>query len=42
MTPEQAWKILEQIVNVTRALPAEVDMLRQALEVLKPKKDEPK
>lgn len=37
MNPEQAWNILAQVVNQTRALPQEVDAMRQALEVLRPK-----
>ena len=40
MTPEQAINILTQVVNATRALPAEVDAMRQALIVLKPKSNE--
>ena len=41
MTPEQAHELLTQVVNQTRALPQEVDMLREALFILKPK-EEPK
>ena len=41
MTPEQAIQILTQVVNQTRALPQEVDMMREALRVLTPK-SEPK
>ena len=37
MTPEQAWQILVQLVNQTRALPQEVDAMRQALQILRPK-----
>lgn len=37
MNPEQAWNILAQVVNQTRALPQEVDAMRQALEVLREK-----
>ena len=40
MTPEQAIQILTQVVAQTRALPQEVDVMRQALQVLTPK--EPK
>ena len=40
MTPEQAWTLLAQVVNQTRALPQEVDSLRQALQVLRPKKED--
>ena len=41
MSPEQAIKLLTQVVNQTRALPQEVDLMRQALQVLTPK-PEPK
>jgi len=37
VTPEQAIQILTQVVNATRALPNEVDTMRQALRVLQPK-----
>lgn len=37
MNQEQAWNVLVQIVNQTRALPQEVDIMRQALEMLRPK-----
>ena len=39
MTPEQAIQILTQVVNATRALPQEVDAMRMALQVLKPKEE---
>lgn len=41
MTPEQAINLLAQVVAQTRALPSEVDAMRQALQVLRPK-PEPK
>ncbi len=34
MQPDEALKILTQVVEQTRALPNEVDMMRQALQVL--------
>lgn len=34
MTPEQALALLAQVVSQTRALPHEVDAMRQALGVL--------
>lgn len=37
MTPMQAWGLLVRLVSQTRALPEEVDAMRQALQVLKPK-----
>jgi hypothetical protein len=37
MTQEQAIQILTQVVNQTRALPQEVDAMREALKVLTPK-----
>lgn len=37
MTPEQAINLLAQVVAQTRALPAEVDAMREALKTLAPK-----
>jgi antitoxin component of RelBE/YafQ-DinJ toxin-antitoxin module len=34
MTPEQALQVLAQVVAQTRALPQEVDAMRQALQTL--------
>ena len=41
VTPQEAINLLTQVVNQTRALPQEVDLMRQALQVLTPK-PEPK
>lgn len=41
MTPEQAINILSQVVAQTRALPQEVDAMREALKTLAPK-EQPK
>lgn len=35
MKPEEAISILAQVINQTRALPNEIDTMREALEVLK-------
>jgi antitoxin component of RelBE/YafQ-DinJ toxin-antitoxin module len=41
MTPEQAFGLLAQVVAQTRALPQEVDAMREALRVLKPRENKP-
>jgi len=39
MTPEQAIQVLAQVVAQTRALPQEVDVMREALRTLAPKEE---
>jgi hypothetical protein len=37
VTPQEAINILSQVVQSTRALPQEVDLMREALKTLAPK-----